>query len=121
MTDTRLTEQELPFPEQSQLEDMVQHVITQAQKAGADAVAAGVSIDAGLSVTVRLGETETLEFNRDRSLGLTVYFNHRKGSASTADFHRKACQQPSRQPVTLRVIPAVMIAPGCRMLNAWRP
>ncbi|MEN8204844.1 MAG: metalloprotease PmbA [Pseudomonadota bacterium] len=86
MTDTRLTEQESPFPEQSQLEDMVQHVITQAQKAGADGVAAGVSIDAGLSVTVRLGETETLEFNRDRSLGLTVYFDHRKGSASTADF-----------------------------------
>jgi PmbA protein len=86
MTDTKLTEQESPFPEQSQLEDMVQHVIAQAQKAGADGVAAGVSIDAGLSVTVRLGETETLEFNRDRSLGLTVYFDHRKGSASTADF-----------------------------------
>ena len=86
MIDTKLTEQELPFPEQSQLEDILQHLITQAQKAGADSVAAGVSIDAGLSVTVRLGETETLEFNRDRSLGLTVYFDHRKGSASTADF-----------------------------------
>ena len=86
MSDTKLTEQELPFPEQSQLEDMVQDLITQAQKAGADSVAAGVSIDAGLSVTVRLGETETLEFNRDRSLGLTVYYDHRKGSASTADF-----------------------------------
>jgi PmbA protein len=86
MNDTKLIEQELPFPEQSQLEDMVQHLITQAQKAGADSVAAGVSIDAGLSVTVRLGETETLEYNRDRSLGLTVYFDHRKGSASTADF-----------------------------------
>ena len=90
MTDTTLTEQESPFPEQSQLEAMVQHVITQAQKAGADEVAAGVSIDAGLSVTVRLGETETLEFNRDRSLGLTVYFDHRKGSASTADFSQES-------------------------------
>ncbi|RLA02803.1 MAG: metalloprotease PmbA [Gammaproteobacteria bacterium] len=90
MTDTTLTEQESPFPEQSQLADMVQHVITQAQKAGADEVAAGVSIDAGLSVTVRLGETETLEFNRDRSLGLTVYFDHRKGSASTADFSQES-------------------------------
>ena len=89
MTNTKLTEQEMPFPEQSQLEDMVQHLITQAQKAGADSAAAGVSIDAGLSVTVRLGETETLEFNRDRSLGLTVYFDHRKGSASTADFSQE--------------------------------
>ena len=65
---------------------MLQHVIAQAQKAGADSVEAGVSVDTGLSVTVRLGETETLEFNRDRSLGLTVYFEQRKGSASTADF-----------------------------------
>jgi PmbA protein len=61
-------------------------VIAQARARGADQVEAGVSIDAGLSATVRLGETETLEFNRDRVLGLTVYFDHRKGSASTADF-----------------------------------
>lgn len=86
MTDTQLTGQDSPFPEQEHLEDMVQHVITLARKAGADAVEAGVSIDSGLSVTVRLGETETLEFNRDRSLGMTVYFDHCKGSASTADF-----------------------------------
>jgi PmbA protein len=86
MNATRLTEPEAPFPEQTQLEDMVQHVISLAKQAGADSVEAGVSIDAGLSVTVRLGETETLEFNRDRSLGLTVYFDQCKGSASTADF-----------------------------------
>ena len=86
MTDLQLAEDELPFPEQSQLEDLVHDVVRQATGRGADAVEAGVSIDAGLSVTVRLGETETLEYNRDRSLGLTVYFNQRKGSASTADF-----------------------------------
>jgi PmbA protein len=74
------------FPEPSRLEALVQDVIAQARTLGADQVDAGVSIDAGLSVTVRLGETETLEYNRDRGLGLTVYFDHRKGSASTADF-----------------------------------
>ena len=86
MTDSTLTEQDSPFPEQAQLEEMVQQVIAQARKAGADSVEAGVSIDTGLSVTVRLGETETLEYNRDRSLGLTVYFDQCKGSASSADF-----------------------------------
>jgi len=80
------TEAQPPFPEQSRLEDLVQNVIAQARQLGADGVEAGVSIDAGLSVTVRLGETETLEYHRDRGLGLTVYFDHRKGSASTADF-----------------------------------
>jgi PmbA protein len=86
MTDITRTQQDSPFPEQPQLEEMLQYVIAQAQKAGADGVEAGVSVDTGLSVTARLGETETLEFNRDRSLGLTVYFEQRKGSASTADF-----------------------------------
>jgi PmbA protein len=37
-------------------------------------------------VSVRLGEVETLEHQRDRSMGITVYFGRRKGSASTADF-----------------------------------
>lgn len=75
-----------PLPETSRLEAMVQDIIGQAQARGADAVEAGVSLDTGLSVTVRLGETETLEYNRDRVLGLTVYFDQAKGSASTADF-----------------------------------
>ena len=86
MPDIQTTAENSPFPEQSRLEEMVHDMIGQAQQLGADGVEAGVSIDAGLSVTVRLGETETLEYNLDRALGLTVYFNHRKGSASTADF-----------------------------------
>ena len=64
-----------PLPEPALLEAMVQDIIGQARARGADEVEAGVSLDAGLSVTVRLGETETLEYNRDRVLGLTVYFD----------------------------------------------
>ncbi len=86
MGDIQHSETGAPLPEASQLEGMVQDIIRQAQAQGADEVEAGVSLDAGLSVTVRLGETETLEYNRDRVLGLTVYFDKRKGSASTADF-----------------------------------
>jgi len=86
MTDSAIAAAQEPFPEQAQLEALVEDVIARAKRLGADGVEAGVSIDAGLSVTVRLGETETLEYNRDRALGLTVYFDHRKGSASTADF-----------------------------------
>jgi PmbA protein len=86
MTDTAIDTAESPFPEQARLEAMVEDIIDQARRLGADGVEAGESIDSGLSVTVRLGETETLEYNHDRLLGLTVYFDHRKGSASTADF-----------------------------------
>jgi len=92
MPDIQTTTQDLLFPAQSRLEEMVHDIIGQAQQLGADGVEAGVSIDAGLSVTVRLGEIETLEHNRDRGMGLTVYFDHRKGSASTADFAPESLQ-----------------------------
>ncbi|MEZ5543003.1 MAG: metalloprotease PmbA [Pseudomonadota bacterium] len=86
MPASQITDPTAPLPEAAQLEALVQDVIARARSAGADQVEAGVSIDAGLAVTVRLGETETLEFNRDRVLGLTVYFDQRKGTATTADF-----------------------------------
>ena len=86
MSDTSLKKHEPVLQDPAQLQEMVQDAIRQAQGLGADAVEAGISEDIGLSVTVRLGEAETLEYNHDRGMGLTVYFDHCKGSASTADF-----------------------------------
>ena len=60
---------------------------------GATAAEAGVGVSTGLSVTVRLGEVETLESQRDRSLGVTVYAGHRKGSASTANLSPAAVEE----------------------------
>lgn len=86
MSELESREQQQPLPERAEMDALVQRIIEQAQSRGADEVEAGVSHDTGLAVTVRLGEIETLEYNRDRALGLTVYFDRRKGSASTADF-----------------------------------
>lgn len=55
------------------------------QKPGVTAAAAGGSLSTGLSTTVRLGEVDTVEFNRDKSLGITVYKGKRKGSVSISD------------------------------------
>ncbi len=52
MSDLQLAGEESPFPEQSRLEELVHDVIRQASSKGADGVEAGVSIDAGLAVTV---------------------------------------------------------------------
>ncbi|MEW8562076.1 MAG: metalloprotease PmbA, partial [Candidatus Thiodiazotropha sp.] len=52
-----------------------------------------VSSNAGLTLTVRLGETETIEHTRDNGLGVTVYFGHRKGSASTSDLSPQAIKE----------------------------
>jgi PmbA protein len=68
------------------LESIIEVALTEAKSRGASQAEAAVSQDTGLSVGVRLGEVETLEHQRDRSMGITVYFGQRKGSASTADF-----------------------------------
>src|SRR5882757_9197733 len=75
---------------QSDLESIIERALQEARARGASQAEAAVSQDTGLSVGVRLGEVETLEHQRDRSLGLTVYFGKRKGSASTADFSMDA-------------------------------
>jgi PmbA protein len=67
------------------LSDIAQDVIKRCRAAGASDVEVGASIDVGLAVNARLGEVETIEHTRDRSVGVTVYFGKRKGSASTAD------------------------------------
>jgi PmbA protein len=75
---------------QSDLESIIERALEEARVRGASQAEAAVSQDTGLSVAVRLGEVETLEHQRDRSMGITVYFGQRKGSASTADFSMDA-------------------------------
>jgi PmbA protein len=71
---------------QTDLEVIIENALAEARARGASQAEAAVSQDTGLSVGVRLGEVETLEHQRDRSMGITVFFGQRKGSASTADF-----------------------------------
>jgi PmbA protein len=72
--------------DQADLQSIIERALEEARARGASQAEAAVSQDTGLSVSVRLGEVETLEHQRDRSMGITVYFGRRKGSASTADF-----------------------------------
>jgi PmbA protein len=68
-----------------ELRDIVAFALGEARAAGASQAEADVSLQQGLNVTVRLGEVETIEYQRDRGLGITVYFNGAKGSVSSAD------------------------------------
>jgi PmbA protein len=78
---------------QAELQSLVQLAIEEARKLGASESEAAVSVDTGLSVTARLGEVETLEYQRDRGMGVTVYRGKRKGSASTGDLTAKAIRE----------------------------
>jgi PmbA protein len=73
-----------------ELADTVALALSEARAAGATQAEADVSLQQGLGVTVRLGEVETVEYQRDRALGITVYFNGAKGSASSADLRPAA-------------------------------
>lgn len=77
----------------SELENLVQDLLHEAKARGATQADADVSIVKGLSVSVRMGEVETVEFNQDRGLGVTVYFGKRRGSATTSDFSAKAVRE----------------------------
>lgn len=71
--------------ELDRLAHLAEEIVRRCRARGADAADAVASIDAGLSVTVRLGGVETIERTRDRGVSVSVYFGHRKGTASTAD------------------------------------
>jgi PmbA protein len=75
----------VPVADGADLLALVELALEEARALGASQAEAAVSMDVGLSVSVRLGEVETVEYQRDRGMGVTVYFGTRKGSASTAD------------------------------------
>ena len=74
-------------------EDLVDTALIHAKKLGATDAGAEASEGCGLSVSVRKGELENVERNRDKSLGITVYLGKRRGNASTSDFSKAAIQQ----------------------------
>jgi PmbA protein len=76
-----------------QLEEVASLALEEAQRQGASQCEADVSRSQGLSVNVRLGEVDTIEYQRDRGLAVTVYFGKRKGSASTADLAAAAVRE----------------------------
>ena len=76
-----------PFPVASaELDRIAERVLAAAKASGATAAETEVSQAVGQSVTVRQGEVETISYNRDKGMSVTVYVGQRRGQASTADF-----------------------------------
>ena len=76
-----------------QFQSLVEDVLRHAHDLGASEAAAEVSEGCGLSVSVRKGELENVERNRDKSLGVTLFVGRRRGNASSSDFSREAVEQ----------------------------
>jgi len=71
---------------QDQLKQLAQDVLGFARAQGATDAAVEISEGDGLSVSVRKGNIETIERNKDKGMGVTVYCGQKRGNASTSDF-----------------------------------
>ncbi|MDP2707854.1 MAG: metalloprotease PmbA [Burkholderiales bacterium] len=76
--------------DQATLRQVAADVLAYAREHGASACETEVSEAFGQTVTVRCGEVETIEYNRDKSIGVTAYLGKRRGHASTSDFSPQA-------------------------------
>jgi len=72
------------------LSQLAHDIIAYARLQGATASATEVSDGFGQAVTVRHGKVETIEYNRDKGLSVSVYLGQRRGNASTSDFSPQA-------------------------------
>jgi len=81
---------------QDQLKQIAQDVLRFAKEKGASDASVEISEGSGLAVTVRKGKIETIEQNKDKGIGVTVYLGEqghiRRGNASTSDFSTKSLQ-----------------------------
>ncbi len=72
------------------LRQIAREVLDYARERGASSVETEASEGFGQSVTVRRGEVETIEYNRDKGVGVSVYLGKQRGHASTSDFSTQA-------------------------------
>ena len=73
--------------------EIAQRALQIAKRSGASDAEVEVSAAVGQSVTVRRGEVETVEYNRDKGLSITVFFGARRGNASTSDLMPEAIER----------------------------
>jgi len=117
------------------LSDIARQLLERCRARGADQAEVSCSEEHGLGVNVRMGEVETVESTRDRGIAVTVYFGHRKGSASTADLHERSLDATVEQACAIarhteddpaagladRERMAVAGAEGFPEFDAWHP
>ena len=79
--------------ELQELQTLSRDLLAKAKAKGASSVEVAASVSGGFSLNVRMGDVETVEYHHDKSMGLTVYFGQRKGSASTSDMRAQSIAQ----------------------------
>lgn len=73
-----------------QLQTIAQEILKEAKQQGADQAEVTMHANKGFSVTAHDGDVETIEYNQDKLIDITVYFGKRSGSAGISDIRTKA-------------------------------
>jgi len=79
--------------DEGKLLTLTEFALKHAKSLGASEAEVGFSVAKGLSVNVRMGSVETLEFTRDQGFGLTLYNGTAKGHASTGVLTRAGIEE----------------------------
>jgi PmbA protein len=113
------------------LRNIAQDMLDYAKQRGASAASVDVSEGFGQGVTVRQGTVETIEYNRDKGLGITVYIGQQRGNASTSDFTPQAMRDTVDAALSIArytakddcsgLPDADMLAHGCPDMDLYHP
>ena len=113
------------------LRNIAQDMLDYAKQRGASAASTEVSAGFGQAVTVRQGEVETIEYNRDKGLGITVYIGQKRGNASSSDFSPQAVRDTVDAALSIASYTAIddcsglpeadMLARDCPDLDLYHP
>ena len=107
----------------AELERVAAHVLDEARKGGATAAETEVSQGVGQSVTVRKGDVETIAYNRDKGISVTVYLGQRRGHASSADFAEASIRDTVSKALAIARFtaedPAAGLADADRLAKRW--
>ena len=113
------------------LSGLARDLLARARAQGASQTEVSCDEDRGLNVNVRMGAVESVESTRDRSIGITVYFGQRKGSASTADLRPESLEATVAQACAIArhteddpasgLADAERMATDLREFDSWHP
>jgi len=116
---------------QPHLREIAADILKYAKKRGASACETDVSEGFGQSVAVRKGEVDTIEYNRDKGIGITVYLGQQRGHASTSDFSKAALKATVDAALSIARFTApdpcagladkALMAKGCPDLDLFHP
>jgi PmbA protein len=125
-----MTEKTFSFGRKT-LEDIAQHALELAAAQGATASEVDVSEGLGQTVSVRLNDIETIEYNQDKGVGVTVYLGQKKGHASTSDFSADALRDTVAAAINIArftaedpcsgLADAALLADSCPDLDLFHP